>query len=762
MEQATLLIEESDCSGKEKKQRIIESLKGPALEIVRALRFTNPEATPGEYLDALNRAFGSAESGEDLYFSFRLVQQKSGEKLSDFVRRLEPLLARVVQKGGIMAKDMDRVRVEQLLRGAVGADIMLLQLRIKERRNKPPNFLNLLSEIRAEEEYERSRHRVNPRVCQVNAQENVDSDSVAIQSLKAELKNLKEQMAGLTEQPRSRVEDAQPLLLPILHSDDKKDSEATALRKNVNRVKRKIQNLQARDTNAQVATTKPHTTIEEKQVSSKEGDYYCYRCGENGHIATKCTLPENEKKVIQKLIASLRKAKDNRNSIKSDQASKEHPCSVRRHAVNTLNIVPVPEGLIGPTTTVPLQINDQPCTALLDSGSQVTIIFEDWYNRHLSHVPIQQTSKTKLAQVLGVHCALDDESGSPGEEGVATENTVGLVRWLGPGNLVIPPLQSRHVQCQVDLHGLELKGAVLIEANDSVPLPQGLILQPVVAPVSAIDVNSFSVLLQNESLKEITLQEGKPIGEWKERLRKKICSRRQVFSLHEWEVGLAKGVEHHIRLSDPRPFRERSRRIAPADIEDVRRHLQDLLAAGIIKESRSPYASPIVITRKKNGHIRMCIDYRTLNSKTIPDQYTTPRIDDALDCLAGSRWFSVLDLRSGYYQIAMSDQDKEKTAFICPLGFYQFERMPQGVTGAPATFQRLMEKAVGDMNLLQVLVYLDDLIVFGATLEEHEERLLRVLDRLEDVGLKVSLDKCQFLQTQIRLKQSRDGPNQQI
>uniref|UniRef100_A0AAR2KH83 Uncharacterized protein n=1 Tax=Pygocentrus nattereri TaxID=42514 RepID=A0AAR2KH83_PYGNA len=135
---------------------IIESLKGPGLEIVRALRFTDPEAKPGEYLDALNCAFGSAESGEDLYFSFRLIQQKSGEKLSDFARRLEPFLARVVQKGGIMAKDMDRVRVEQVLRGAVGADLMLLQLRLKERRERPPKFLDLLSEIRAEEEYERS------------------------------------------------------------------------------------------------------------------------------------------------------------------------------------------------------------------------------------------------------------------------------------------------------------------------------------------------------------------------------------------------------------------------------------------------------------------------------------------------------------------------------------------------------------------------------------------------------------------------------
>ncbi|KAL6490450.1 hypothetical protein MHYP_G00007950 [Metynnis hypsauchen] len=147
------------------------------------------------------------------------------------------------------------------------------------------------------------------------------------------------------------------------------------------------------------------------------------------------------------------------------------------------------------------------------------------------------------------------------------------------------------------------------------------------------------------------------------------------------------------------------------DIEDVRKHLQNLLQVGIIKESCSPYASPTVVVRKKNGTVRMCIDYRLLNNRTVPDQYTTPCIEDALNALSGSKWFSVLDLQSGYYQIAMAEEDKEKTVFICPLGFYQMERMPQGIMGAPATFQRLMEKAVGDMNLLQVLVYLDDLIV---------------------------------------------------
>lgn len=187
-----------------------------------------------------------------------------------------------------------------------------------------------------------------------------------------------------------------------------------------------------------------------------------------------------------------------------------------------------------------------------------------------------------------------------------------------------------------------------------------------------MDVNQFIVLIQNESLKDATIPVGTVLGhlcitdvvttlskqqqateefdassidfgespvpeEWKTRLRQRLSERADVFSLHELDVGLAKGVEHTIRLSDPQPFRERSRRIAPADIDNVQCHIQKLLAAGIIKESRSPYAFPIVIVRKKNGDVRMCIDYRTLNSRTVPDQYTTPRIDEAMDCLSGSK-----------------------------------------------------------------------------------------------------------------------------
>ncbi len=401
----------------------------------------------------------------------------------------------------------------------------------------------------------------------------------------------------------------------------------------------------------------------------------------------------------------------------------------------------------------------------------------------------KESTGTDIVHTLGIQVESTSEdvvpSSQTGTVPFDMDDAVGCVKWPGPESLNLPPRGGCCVKCEVEMTESLGRTVLMVDASAVTSLPAGVLVQTVILPIHAIENRQLLVLVQNESMKETSLPVGAVLGylyvadpvspsqvtepcdqvidpkrfnfgdstipeEWKERMQQKLSKRTKVFSLQEWDVGLAKGVEHCIRLSDSRPFRERSRRLAPADIDDVRKHLQDLLNVGIIKESHSPYASPIVIARKKNGAVRMCIDYRTLNARTIPDQYTTPRVDDALDCLVGSQWFSVLDLRSGYYQIAMAEADKDKTAFICPLGFYQFERMPQGVTGAPATFQRLMERVVGDMNLLQVLVYLDDLIVFGKSLEEHEERLMKVLERLEEAGLKVSIDKCCFCQNRVK------------
>lgn len=175
--------------------------------------------------------------------------------------------------------------------------------------------------------------------------------------------------------------------------------------------------------------------------------------------------------------------------------------------------------------------------------------------------------------------------------------------------------------------------------------------------------------------------------EWKSRITEKLNGYAVVFAHHELDFGHATKVKHHIKLKDETPFKQRARPIHPNDYEAVRKHLQLLLEAGVIRESESPYSSPIVVVRKKNGDIRLCVDYRKLNLLTIKDAYALPNLEEAFSALTGSKWFSVMDLKSGYYQIDMEECDKAKTAFVCPLGFWEFNRMPQGITNAPSTFQ---------------------------------------------------------------------------
>ncbi|KAK7912647.1 hypothetical protein WMY93_012858 [Mugilogobius chulae] len=157
----------------------------------------------------------------------------------------------------------------------------------------------------------------------------------------------------------------------------------------------------------------------------------------------------------------------------------------------------------------------------------------------------------------------------------------------------------------------------------------------------------------------------------------------EVFAKHELDFGCTDKVKHEIKLSDETAFKQRPRPIHPQDLDAVRKHIKELLESGVIRESSSPFASPIVVVRKKNGSVRLCIDYRKLNAQTIKDAYALPKLEDTFSALSGSRWFSVLDLKSGYYQIEMEERDKSKTAFVCPVGFYEFNRMPQGVTNAP-------------------------------------------------------------------------------
>lgn len=223
-----------------------------------------------------------------------------------------------------------------------------------------------------------------------------------------------------------------------------------------------------------------------------------------------------------------------------------------------------------------------------------------------------------------------------------------------------------------------------------------------------------------------------------------------VFSQGEKDVGCTNLIEHEIPLLDNTPVRQRYRRLPPSQYEQVKAHIQDLLDREIVRVSCSPYSAPIVVVQKKDGAIRLCVDYRQLNSKTRKDAYPLPRIEESLDALTGAKLFSTLDLTSGYNQIPMAEKDKQKTAFCTPFGLFEFNRMPFGLCNAPSTFQRLMERIFGDERFHSLLLYLDDIVVFSPSFDTHLQRLEMVLGRLQEYNLKLKLEKCYFFQSEVR------------
>ena len=155
------------------------------------------------------------------------------------------------------------------------------------------------------------------------------------------------------------------------------------------------------------------------------------------------------------------------------------------------------------------------------------------------------------------------------------------------------------------------------------------------------------------------------------------------------------------------------------------------------------------VSHKKDGSTRFCVDYRKINAVTHKDAYPIPRVDDTLDTLSGSTWFSTIDLKSGYWQVEMAPTDREKTAFCTQEGLFEFNVMPFGLCNAPATFQRLMDCVLAGLQWLSCLVYIDDIIIIGRSFEEHLHHLQQVLDHLKSAGLKIQPSKCHFLQQKV-------------
>ena len=225
-------------------------------------------------------------------------------------------------------------------------------------------------------------------------------------------------------------------------------------------------------------------------------------------------------------------------------------------------------------------------------------------------------------------------------------------------------------------------------------------------------------------------------------LRRLVAQYSDVFSHGDGDIGKTQILQHHIETGQAPPVRQRPRRIPVKLREEVERQKEKMLKEGVIEESSSPWCSPIVLAKKKDGSFRFCVDLRAVNAVTQSLPIPLPRVDESLDSLAGAKLFSTLDMASGYWQVNLAEKDREKTAFSTGKGLHQFRAMPFGLKNAGATFQRLMELVLAGLDTKSCLVYIDDIIVFGDTEQAHLRNIEEVFQRIRAAGMKLKPKKC--------------------
>ena len=237
--------------------------------------------------------------------------------------------------------------------------------------------------------------------------------------------------------------------------------------------------------------------------------------------------------------------------------------------------------------------------------------------------------------------------------------------------------------------------------------------------------------------------------EQRERIARFLQAYEGIYSKGTFDMGRTGLVEHSVDTGGHRPIRQALRRHPRAHLDEIDRQVDGLLHNGLIEPAASPWASNVVLVKKKDGSFRLCVDYRRLNSITYKDSYPLPHIDTCLSSMNGAVWFSTLDLRSGYHNIPIKQADQDKTAFITRRGCFRYKVMPFGLTCAPSVFQRLMDLVLCGLTYEICLVYSDDIIVFSRDFDSHMERLKVIFGRLKAANLKLHMKKCCLFQQRV-------------
>ena len=237
----------------------------------------------------------------------------------------------------------------------------------------------------------------------------------------------------------------------------------------------------------------------------------------------------------------------------------------------------------------------------------------------------------------------------------------------------------------------------------------------------------------------------------KARLSVLLYKHKDCFASNKRDLGHCSILQHKILTGDAKPIHQAPYPSAFKQRELLQSQISEMLQDGIIEPSCSPWSSPVVLVKKKDGSWRFCADFRKLNNLTIKDVYPLPRIDDALSRLNGAQFFSIMDMQSGFWQLEVHPDSIEKTAFVTPDGLWQFKKMPFGLCNSPASFQRMMDIVLSGIKWSACLIYLDDVIVFGRNLQEHRQRLDTVLGAIKGAGLRLKTNKCSFGETSLKM-----------
>ena len=349
--------------------------------------------------------------------------------------------------------------------------------------------------------------------------------------------------------------------------------------------------------------------------------------------------------------------------------------------------------------------------------------------------------------------ALGGRGGGDGRLGVETGGFCGMVGGCGAGGQAEEVMDGGCKPTQSDPdNSIDPSDAIPIP-SDAIPIPSGSI------PITSDGLLVRQVCANVEGRKRLLGRLVADVGPtlcWQDtdRLRQLLLNHHEVFAVEDGDRGETNLVQMTIDTGNALPRRQPVRRTPFAVRAEVARQLEEMQSKGVVEPSTSPWASPVVLVRKKDGSLRFCIDYRHLNLVTKPDVFPLPRMDDLLDQLGQSKFFSTLDLASGYWQVKVHPNSREKTAFITHQGLYEFKVMPFGLRNAPAVFQRLMQRVLAGLNPLEgpdfVSVYLDDVIIFSKTLDDHLRHLSLVIQRLSDAGLKLKPAKCHFISQEVQ------------